>query len=154
MTCASQRPCATGTGWAPLRLPPHDKRRGGCSPVPLLSQTAVRAPRQQPLPSPTRCSTSTGQSPRGRLPSCRCSNSESRRFARRRLTRWLQVLDSFSQTSFGLESSLSGQRYWFGHVQPAMRSPTNVLVLALTERALPRCLPVRLRGPSDGSSRG
>ena len=26
-----------------------------------------------------------------------------------------------------------------------MRSPTNVLVLALTERALPRCLPVRVR---------
>src|SRR6516165_8116239 len=106
MTCASsKRPCATGARWVPLRLPPHDKRRGGCSPVPLLSQTAVRAPRHHPLPSPTECPTSTRQSPRGRLPSCRCSNSESRRFARRRLTRRLQVLDSFSQTSFGLESN-------------------------------------------------
>src|SRR6516165_9439836 len=106
MTCASsKRPCATGARWVPLRLPPHDKRRGGCSPVPLLSQTAVRTPRQQPLPSTTRCSTSARQSPRGRLPSCRCSNSESRRFARRRLTRRLQVLDSFSQTSFELESN-------------------------------------------------
>src|ERR1700758_4335494 len=101
----AERPCATGARWVPLRLPPHHKRRGGCSPVPLLSQTTVRAPRQQPLPSPPRCSTSTRQPPRGRLPSCRYSNPESRRFACRRLTRRLQVLDSFSQTSFGLESN-------------------------------------------------
>ena len=34
------------------------------------------------------------------VPSCRCSNAERHRFARRRLTQRLQVLDSFSQTSF------------------------------------------------------
>ena len=39
-------------------------------PLPLLSQTAVRTPRQQPLPSSTRCPTSTRQPPRNGLPPC------------------------------------------------------------------------------------
>jgi hypothetical protein len=62
-----ERPCATGARWAPLRLPPHHKRRAGCSPVPLLSQTAVRTPRQQPLPSSTRSSTSTQKPPQAKI---------------------------------------------------------------------------------------
>jgi hypothetical protein len=36
--------------------------------------------------------------------SCRCSDPESRRFSRRRLTRGLPLLESFSQTSPGQES--------------------------------------------------
>src|SRR5262249_32091071 len=78
----------------------------GCPPVPLLSQTALRPPRRQPLPSSTRCRTPTRQQTRGGLPSCRRSDPESRRFARRRLTPRLQVLESSCQTSFGLESNV------------------------------------------------
>jgi hypothetical protein len=49
----------------------------------------VWASRQQSLPSSTRHPILTAQQARGRLSSRRCSNPESRRFARRRLTRRL-----------------------------------------------------------------
>ena len=68
-------------------LPPHHQRRRGRSPVPLLSQAPMRTSRQQPLPSSTRSPTPTRQPVGGCLPSCRCGDPESRRFARRSLTR-------------------------------------------------------------------
>jgi hypothetical protein len=80
---------SAGAGRIALCLPPHHKRRRGCASVPLLPQTAVWASRQQSLPSSTRHPILTAQQARGRLSSRRCSNPESRRFARRRLTRRL-----------------------------------------------------------------
>jgi hypothetical protein len=47
-----------GVGRIALCLPPHDQRSAGRPPVPL-SQTVVRPPCQQPLPSSTRPQTST-----------------------------------------------------------------------------------------------
>ena len=38
---------------SPLRLPSHRQRRPGRAPVPVLPQTPLRSPGQQPLPSPS-----------------------------------------------------------------------------------------------------